>query len=80
MKNRFQLHLQRIDPRRNMQRFYALSIEKTLLGEVALIRRWGRIGTFGRQRVELFGNEGEALRALLLHARLKRLRHYRPAP
>ncbi|MGB3389974.1 MAG: WGR domain-containing protein [Pseudaminobacter sp.] len=37
--------LDRIMRERNMARFYELSVEPTLFGEVALVRRWGRIGT-----------------------------------
>ncbi|WP_343044844.1 WGR domain-containing protein [Allomesorhizobium camelthorni] len=41
------LHLRRIDPDRNMARFYNLTIEPTLFGTASLVREWGRIGTFG---------------------------------
>ena len=33
--------------------FYAISVEPTLFAETALVRRWGRIGTGGRQMIEL---------------------------
>lgn len=32
-----------------MARFYMLSLEPALFGEVAVLRHWGRIGTRGRQ-------------------------------
>ncbi|TIU14242.1 MAG: WGR domain-containing protein, partial [Mesorhizobium sp.] len=48
------VHLQRIDPNCNMARFYALSVQPTLFGEVSLIRNWGRIGTSGQTKVETF--------------------------
>ncbi|WP_145926033.1 WGR domain-containing protein [Shinella sp. HZN7] len=32
----------RIDAMRNMARFYMLSLEPTLFGEVAVLRHWGR--------------------------------------
>lgn len=47
-------YLQRIDPDRNIYRFYALDVERDLFGEWSLIRRWGRIGTRGRELVETF--------------------------
>ena len=39
------IRLERLDHRRNISRFYRLSIEPTLFGGVALVREWGRIGT-----------------------------------
>ena len=47
------LVLERVDRARNMARFYVLSIETTLFDDLALVRRWGRIGTLGRQRIDL---------------------------
>lgn len=46
---------------RNMARFYALSIEPTLFGDVCLTRRWGRIGTRGQMKAMSFPHEDEAL-------------------
>jgi len=34
-----------------MRRFYALSTQPTLFGEMSLIRSWGRIGTNGQTMV-----------------------------
>ena len=39
--------LRRIDPEQNMARFYALEVERDLIGRIVLARRWGRIGTGG---------------------------------
>ena len=39
------MHLRRIDPDRNMARFYTMSVQPTLFGEWALLREWGRIGS-----------------------------------
>ena len=47
------LVLERVDHARNMARFYVLSIEPTLFEDLALVRRWGRIGSAGRQRIDL---------------------------
>ncbi|MGB3583804.1 MAG: WGR domain-containing protein [Roseiarcus sp.] len=47
------LVLERVDRAKNMARFYVLSIEPTLLEDLALVRRWGRIGSAGRQRIDL---------------------------
>lgn len=75
----FQIHVERIDPSRNMARFYALSIEPCLFG-VALIRRWGRIGTGGREQVEPMASERDAVARFLSLAAAKKRKGYRPAP
>ena len=68
------LHLERIDASRNMARFYRLSVEPSLFGDAALVREWGRIGTLGRRRLDLFADAclaGQALRRLSV-AKLRR--------
>ncbi|MGO4574146.1 WGR domain-containing protein [Microvirga sp. 2TAF3] len=52
--------LNRSDSAKNMARFYILSIEASLFGDLALIREWGRIGTAGQRKVELYENEESA--------------------
>ena len=42
------VQLRRIDPSRNMARFYMLTVQPTLFGEWCLVREWGRIGSPGR--------------------------------
>ena len=49
--------LERIEPARNIARYYALSIEPTLFAKHTLIRRWGRIGSLGRERLQFSGGE-----------------------
>lgn len=61
-----------------MARFYALSIETDLFGEVAVVRRWGRIGTVGGEKRDPFTTEREAAGYLLALARAKLRRGYRP--
>jgi predicted DNA-binding WGR domain protein len=39
-----------IDIAKNRQRFYLLSWQPTLEGDVALVCSWGRLGTYGRSR------------------------------
>ncbi len=70
------LLLHRIDPARNMARFYALSIEPSLFDDVALLRRWGRIGRRGRQIIELHRDHSDALRAFNRYAQQKQRRGY----
>ena len=71
------LTLYRIEPARNMARFYALSLEPTLFGGLSLTRRWGRVGTAGRQIVELHADRPAALAALEKWRRAKHRRGYR---
>ena len=52
--------LERIDAVRNVARYYVLSIEPTLLAKHTLIRRWGRIGSAGGERLQFFGGEDAA--------------------
>lgn len=74
----YQLYIERRDPRRNMARFYTLSIEETLFGRARLVRRWGRIGTIGRVVQHSFDDEGDAVHLFLELLRAKRDRGYRP--
>ena len=46
--------LERVDPARNIARYYVLSIEPTLFAKHTLIRRWGRIGSLGRERLQFW--------------------------
>jgi predicted DNA-binding WGR domain protein len=70
------LLLHRIDPTRNMARFYRLSIEPNLFGGVSLVRTWGRIGGAGRTMIEMqeTPRDGERRRDAL--EQMKRRRGY----
>lgn len=72
------LVIYRHDRARNMARFYALTLEPTLFGDVALVRRWGRIGSRGRQGIELFAGLAAAEAALAARRDAKLRRGYRP--
>ncbi|MDB5614973.1 MAG: hypothetical protein JWQ22_2626 [Devosia sp.] len=74
----YRLYIERNDAGQNMARFYALSIEETLFGQICLVRRWGRIGTRGRIVQHSFDDEGEAVALFLELLRAKRTRGYRP--
>lgn len=50
------VYLRRVDPSRNMSRFYAMTIERTLFGEFALVREWGRIGRGGHTKSTVFSS------------------------
>jgi predicted DNA-binding WGR domain protein len=68
--------LRRIDPGKNMARFYSMEVEQDLLGRVVLVRRWGRIGSTGKTRLDEHKGEGEALAALVALMAAKRQRGY----
>lgn len=70
------LILHRLDPTVNMARFYALSLENSLFGDILLVRRWGRIGTHGRVRFDWFDSSAEAAIELTRIATVKARRGY----
>ena len=59
-----------------MARFYALEVERDLFGRHVLVRRWGRIGTAGKTRLDEHKGEGEAWAALQKLQAAKRQRGY----
>jgi len=63
------VNLQRVDPKRNMARFYTVWMQCDLFGRTSLMRSWGRIGTTGRVQSVSFGESDAALDA---HANLLR--------
>jgi predicted DNA-binding WGR domain protein len=70
--------LRRIDPGKNMSRFYSLEVERDLLGQVVLVRRWGRIGSAGKTRLDEHAGEGEAMAALQALQMAKKRKGYQP--
>ena len=71
------IYLERIDHRKNMARFYRLSVEIDLFGNIIVVRRWGRIGSDGRKLEFLQRSVSDALRQLQQCADGKRRRGYR---
>jgi predicted DNA-binding WGR domain protein len=70
------LVLERVDPARNMARYYVLSVEPTLFDDAALVREWGRLGSLGRRRVDLYGKASDARLALGVWLKRKIRRGY----
>lgn len=66
----------RFDPAQNMARFYAISIQPNLFGGVSLMRNWGRIGSGGQLRCDLFDDVGSVEVAQEALVRAKRSRGY----
>jgi len=70
------IRIERVDRTANMYRFYRLRLLPDLFGGVSLLREWGRIGTRGRQRVELFADTGQAVNAMDAIYQAKQKRGY----
>ncbi len=70
------VQMRRIDPVRNMRRFYRLSVHRDLFGCAALVREWGRIGSRGQMMSETHPDEGKAITALMKLAAMKKRRGY----
>lgn len=68
--------LTRIDPEQNMRRFYRLSVQPGLFGDVGLVREWGRIGAAGQSKTDWFEDEALAEAASDKLARQKQRRGY----
>jgi predicted DNA-binding WGR domain protein len=72
--------LTRIDPARKLQRFWLANVMPTLLGEWALVREWGRIGSPGTVQARTFEREDEARRAEQRGIRKRERNGYQPTP
>lgn len=70
------IHLQKRNPAKNQQRFYAMSVEPNLFGEWSLIRHWGRIGTLGCYRTDWHETRESATRFMNRKTAEKRRRGY----
>ncbi|MCY0154993.1 WGR domain-containing protein [Hoeflea alexandrii] len=73
-----QLYIERIDPSKNMARYYVVSLSENLLREICVVRRWGKIGTRGQEKRHYFTRELDALKLLLDVLQTKRKRGYVP--
>jgi predicted DNA-binding WGR domain protein len=73
----FGVVLHRLDPAKNMARFYAMDVQPNLFGAIMLIKQWGRIGTGGRIAGEPYASVALACSALRRQAERKRRRGYR---
>ena len=71
------MHLRRIDPDRNMARFYTISVQPNLFGEWSLLREWGRIGSAGQFVAGGFSSEREAALSMARHLKAKLSKGYK---
>ena len=74
----YRLYIERKEADQNMARFYVLSIEETLFGQIRLVRSWGRIGTRGKTVQHSFDSEEDAIALFLRLLKSKKTRGYRP--
>jgi predicted DNA-binding WGR domain protein len=70
------MSLRKVDAVANCYRFYVLDVQKDLFGQTLLARRWGRIGTHGRERFDEYPDEETAHAALAALALAKQRRGY----
>jgi predicted DNA-binding WGR domain protein len=65
---------ERVDPAQNCARFYLLADQPTLLGDLSLVRTWGRIGTQGYRLTATFPARAQAQPVVerLIRRRLER--------
>jgi predicted DNA-binding WGR domain protein len=68
--------LRRVDPAKNMARFYRLDVQPDLFGQWCFIREWGRIGRAGQVRMVPYPTVTEAQDALARQQRVKEHRGY----
>ena len=71
-----QIRMTRIDPDRNMKRFYAIDLQRELFGQWECVRSWGRIGSRGRCVKSMFRTQQEAAEEADKWYRTKRRRGY----
>ena len=73
------IYLERREPARNIQRFYTITVTRTLFDGWAVIREWGRIGQPGTVRETWFETESAAIEAGARVRQRKEKRGYRAA-
>lgn len=72
--------LLRIEPTRNIRRFYRVVVVPSLFGEWTVMREWGRIGQPGTVRARTFASEPKAHAVADMLLRAKQRRGYREGP
>ena len=74
------LRMTRIDPSKNMARFYEIDVQAGLFGDVSVTRYWGRIGSQGQALEHWFTDEETALETSTRVSRQKTGRGYKALP
>lgn len=73
------LTFRRLDPAKQVSRFYVLAVQPDLFGLWCVVREWGRIGSPGRMVVQPFATQAEAEAAATRLRRQKERKGYRCA-
>jgi len=71
-------YLEKHNPEANLHRFYVISVMPSLFGW-SVVRRWGRIGCYGRQEINLYDDLETAQVAFKQKEQEKLKRNYRRA-
>ncbi|MGC1497915.1 MAG: WGR domain-containing protein [Sulfitobacter sp.] len=71
------LKLCRVDPDKNMNRYYFMTVQRDLFGGASLIKEWGRIGSGGKVHVSRHADEGQAVDMLADLVQRKTKRGYK---
>jgi len=58
------IRMRRVNPEKNMDRYYSVQLTQGLFGDYGMERHWGRNGTWGRFRLDWFQSESDAEVAL----------------
>lgn len=70
--------MHRIDPAKNMHRYYSLRIERDLFQHYTVVRSWGRIGRSSQSRSTPYPSADQAAQAMANQAQAKARRGYCP--
>ncbi len=70
------IYMERRDQNRNLARFYEVDSCVTLFGDSAVVRRWGRIGTYGRIEYQWCASPEEAEQERIRSIKGKQRRGY----
>lgn len=75
------IRLSRIEPAKNMARFYELDVQAGLFGDVCVTRHWGRIGANGQGKEHWLECEAKAIElASKLECQKRRRGYIAPPP
>ncbi|MBU2888874.1 WGR domain-containing protein [Celeribacter halophilus] len=73
------IEMKKTDDTQNMHRFYRMSLQTDLFGNISFLREWGRIGSRGQIRIDTHEEKAAAIKAMVKLATEKQRRGYRLA-
>lgn len=77
MTGSYSCTLQRVNSKENQYRFYAVHVTPSLFNDWILVREWGRIGSGGTIRSDVFTTEAQALQKMDTILRDKKKKGYK---